>query len=126
MTRLYVRSGVCVEQDVSVLEILHVRAVLEVLLQAVAALQAAGGGDGRLVDVGVSHDEGVGGFVFRGGYGAVVNRAGYWAVLVDCSLGGCVMRVLERAAASAKQAWMRGSHRATTSLHPPPERQALA
>lgn len=57
----YVRSGVRVEQDVSVLQVLHIRTVLEVLLQAVAALQAAGGGDGRLVNVGVSHGEGFGG-----------------------------------------------------------------
>jgi hypothetical protein len=34
----------------SVLEVLSFRAVLEVLFQAVAALVAADGGDGRLID----------------------------------------------------------------------------
>lgn len=43
------RSG-GVEQDVSVLEILCFRTVLQVLLQAVPALVAADGRDGRLVD----------------------------------------------------------------------------
>lgn len=38
-----VRSGVCVEEDVAVLEVLRVWAVLKVLLQAVAALDAAAG-----------------------------------------------------------------------------------
>lgn len=52
-----------VEQDVSVLEVLSFRTVLQVLLQAVAALVAADWGNGRLVDdygavvVLRSHDE---------------------------------------------------------------------
>jgi hypothetical protein len=45
-----VRRGGGVEQDVAVLEILGVGTVLQVLLQAVAALVAADGRDGRLVD----------------------------------------------------------------------------
>jgi hypothetical protein len=45
-----VRSCGGIEQNVSVLEVLGFRAVLEVLLQAVAALVAADGRDWCLVD----------------------------------------------------------------------------
>lgn len=50
-----IRCSVCVEQDVSVLQVLGIWAVLEVFLQAVAAFQASGWRDGRLVDGNVSH-----------------------------------------------------------------------
>lgn len=45
-----VRSGGCVEENVSVLEVLGFRTVLEVLLETVAAVEGAHGRDGRLVD----------------------------------------------------------------------------
>jgi hypothetical protein len=45
-----VRRSSGVKQDVAILEILGVGTVLQVLLQAVAALVAADGRDGRLVD----------------------------------------------------------------------------
>jgi hypothetical protein len=47
---LNIRRSSSVEQDVSVLEVLGLRAVLQVLLEAVAALVAADRRDGRLVD----------------------------------------------------------------------------
>lgn len=50
-----IRSGIGVQQNVPVLQILHIGPVLEVFLQAVSTLQAARWGDGRLVDVGVRH-----------------------------------------------------------------------
>lgn len=46
------RSGGGVEQDVPVLQVLGIRAVLQVLLKRVAALVATDGRDGRLVDGG--------------------------------------------------------------------------
>lgn len=48
--RQNVRRSGGVEQDVSVFEILRLGSVLQVLLQAVAALVAADGRDGSLVD----------------------------------------------------------------------------
>jgi hypothetical protein len=45
-----IRRGRGIEQDVTVLEVLRVWTVLQVLFQAVAALLAADGRDGRLVD----------------------------------------------------------------------------
>ena len=47
---LDIRRSSSVKQDVSVLEVLSFRAMLQVLLQAVPALVAANGRDGRLVD----------------------------------------------------------------------------
>ena len=47
LSSLQSRRSVCVEQNVAVLEVLLVRAGLQVLLQTVAAV---GGGDGRDVD----------------------------------------------------------------------------
>jgi hypothetical protein len=46
-----VRGGVCIEKDVSVLQVLSLWSVLQVLLQAVAALDAlADGRDGGVID----------------------------------------------------------------------------
>jgi hypothetical protein len=45
-----VRCSCCVKQNVSVLEVLGLGSVLQVLLQAVAALAAADGRDGCFVD----------------------------------------------------------------------------
>jgi hypothetical protein len=49
----HVRRSSCVDQDVSVLEVLGLWAVLQVLFQAVAPLGAADGREGRDVDGGV-------------------------------------------------------------------------
>ena len=45
-----IRGRGSIEQNVSVFEILRFRAVLQMLLQTVAAVKGAHGGDGRLVD----------------------------------------------------------------------------
>ena len=80
LSGLQSRCGVCVEQNVAVLEVLFVGAGLQVLLETVATV---GGGDGRDVDAlrergrgdgrgALGHDCGVQGFMWSWRFGVFV------------------------------------------------------
>jgi hypothetical protein len=101
-----------IKQNVPVLEVLGFRAVLQVLLQAVTALVAADGGDGRLVDDSVSafrcHD---------GSRSVMIDSQVVWEYGCSCSDQGYAFVVLMRSFVR-REGFARGFVVCGCRLHP--------